>query len=191
MFFSDIGLSFSFFFCFHVCFSVWFCSQGDGDLIEWAWACSFLCNSFWKRLIESLIVGQNYPRSHLVLDIFLENFKSLFQYLWSVYSHSLFLPCLVLKGCTSLSICAFLLDCPFYLHIILCSSLLWYLEFHMSVFLMKPALITLLWSKHKCKMREYKPGKVSAPHTEECTLIWLRNFFFFFSFQFYCNIIDL
>ena len=25
---------------------------------------------------------------------------------------------------------------------------------------MKPALITLLWYEHKCKMREYKAGKV-------------------------------
>ena len=112
--------------------------------------------------------------------------------MWSVYSRSLVLSCLVLKGCTSLRICAFLLDCPFYLHIVVYSSLLWYLELDTSVFLMKPALITFLWCEHKCKMREYKAGKVSPPHTEECTLIWLRNFFFFFfSFQFYCNIIDL
>ena len=87
---------------------------------------------------------------------------------------------------------SFLLDCPFYLHIVVYSSLLWYLEFDTSVFLMKPALITLSWCEHKCKVREYKAGKVSPRHTEECTLIRLRNFFFFFfSFQFYCNIIDL
>ena len=154
------------FFCFCACFSIWFCSQGDGGLIEWAWQCSSLCNSFCKRLIESLSVCLNYPRSPLVLDILLENFKSLFQYLWSIYSRSLFLPCLVLKGCTSLRICVFLLDCPFYLHIVVCSSLLWYLEFHMSVFLMKPVLITLL-CEYKCKMREYKAGKVPSSTTQK------------------------
>ena len=35
-----------FFFC---SIFVWFWYQGDGGLVEWVWACSFLCN-FWKSL---------------------------------------------------------------------------------------------------------------------------------------------
>ena len=64
--------------------------------------------------------------SHLVLDFcLLEVFKSQFQfqYLWFVHSSFLFLLGLILEDCTFLRICAFLLGCPIYWHIVACSSL--------------------------------------------------------------------
>ena len=50
----------------------------------------------------------------------LKVFKSQFQFqnLWLVYPYFLFLPDSVLKGCTFLIICLFLLDCPFRMHIV-------------------------------------------------------------------------
>ena len=63
--------------------------------------------------------------SHLVLDFCLLGvFKSQFQLqcLWMVCLYFLFLPGSVLGDCTFLRICPFLLDCPFYWHIIACVS---------------------------------------------------------------------
>ena len=59
-------------------------------------------------------------------EIFNQSFNII---VWLISSWVLFLPSSVLKGYTFLRIRPFLLCCPFYCHIVVCSGFLWFLHF--------------------------------------------------------------
>lgn len=84
---------------------------------------------------------------HLVLDVCLLEVFNHSSYFSAcvVCSYFLFLSGSVFKSCTFLSVYPFLTGCPFYWHIIACSSLLWSCISIMSIVTSFSFLILLIW----------------------------------------------